>query len=207
MSETHGWFGPVSGLLSATGVVAGMNIFGGIEADPSNSESTVLAQYAESADEVGTAGFIVMFGIGFLLIFLGDVRSRYRAAGASWPADVFLAGGVAFAGAMILGVGIDLAGGVAGENGHVEVAQMAVDFAWESAYLFTPGLLAMGVAAATAAFGHRAQPRWLGALAVLVALGALAPWIGVMVFIAWMVLASLVGVVGARKSMDAAVSA
>ncbi len=204
MGKAHGWFGPLSGLLSVAGVVASISVLEGIEADPSSAASTVLAQYAESADAVGTAAMLSTIGIGFLLIFVAHVRSMFQAAGAGWAGDAFLAGGVALAGAMILMTGVELAGGVAGENGHLEVAQMAVDFSWNSSYLFTPGLLAMGISAAMASFAHRALPAWLGGVAGIVVLGALAPWIGILVFMVWVVLVSIVDLVGAGRSQGVA---
>jgi hypothetical protein len=207
MGKARGWFGPLSGLLFVAGAVASLGIFGGIEADPSSSASTVLAQFAGSSDDIGTAAFLMTVGVGFLLIFLGHVRAMFRAAGAGWATDAFLAGGVALAGAMTLMAGVDLAGGVAGEHGHLAVAQMAVDFSWNSTYLFTPGLLAMGVSAAAASFAHRAMPTWLGGVAVVVALGALAPWLGILVFVAWVVLASIVDLIGVMRSGRTAASA
>ena len=55
---------------------------------------------------------------------------------------------------MIL-TGAQLAGGVAGESGHAEVAQGAIDFLWNGTYLFSPGLLAAGIAAAAASLISR----------------------------------------------------
>jgi hypothetical protein len=89
-------------------------------------------------------------------------------------------------------VGAQLAGGVAGAYGHAEVAQGAVDLLWEGSYLFTPGLVAVGISAAAASFTHKVVPIWLGAFAVVVALGSLAPWMGILVFVAWVLATSIV---------------
>ena len=95
-------------------------------------------------------------------------------------------------------------GAEAGHYGHTEVAQGVVDVLWNASLLLSPGLLAVGIAAAIASFGYGALPKWLGALAVLVALGALAPWIGILVFILWVLAASIVGIIQASRSSSAA---
>ena len=101
-------------------------------------------------------------------------------------------------------MGIQLAGGVAGEHGHAEVAQGALDFFWESTFLFSPGLLAVGIAAAAASFAYRAVPVWLGVFAVVVALGALAPWVGIFIFVLWVLATSIVEIIRTLRPAIAA---
>ena len=199
MSKTGKWFGPVSGILFVAAVVVGGGISSGLDAEPSDSASIVLAEFRENADDIQTAAVLTMLGIGFLLVFLGYLRTKFRDGGSGWAADGFLAGGVALASAWILLVGVQLAGGVAGENGHAEVAQGAIDFMWEGTYIFSPGLLAVGITAAAVSFTHRALPIWLGVFAVVVALGALAPWLGIFVFLAWALVTSLVELIRAFR--------
>lgn len=200
MNKTSRWLGPISGILFVAALALSNNTFNGIEAEPSDSASTALAAFQAGADHIGSAALIEMLGLGFLLLFLGDLRTRLRVKrGPDWTADGILAGGGALVVAVIIVTAFTLAGAVAGENGHVEVAQMAVDFLWEGTYLFTPGLLAFGISAAVAAFGNRAIPRWLGAIAVLVTLGALAPWLGILVFVAWVLAASVVELAAAFR--------
>ena len=62
---------------------------------------------------------------------------------------------------------------------------------WNSSLLLSPGLLAVGIAAAAASFTSGAIPKWLGVFAVVVALGALAPWIGIVIFVAWVLAVSI----------------
>ena len=66
--------------------------------------------------------------------------------------------------------------------------------------------MAVGIAAAAASFINRTLPLWLGAFAVVVALGALAPWLGVFVFVAWVLATSVVELIRAfRPSTQAEV--
>ena len=200
MGKAGKWFGPLSGILFVAAVVAGGGISSGLfHAEPSDSASSVLAEFRENADDIQTAAVLTMLGIGFLLVFLGYLRAKFRDSGAGWAADGFLAGGVALASGWIVVTGVQLAGGTAGESGHAEVAQGAIDFLWNSAFLFTPGLLAVGITAAVVSFAYRALPIWLGVFAVVVALGALAPWMGFFVFLAWVLATSIVELIRALR--------
>ncbi len=204
MGKTGKWFGPFSGILFVASVVAAGGILGELDIEPSDSASSVLAEFREKADDIQTAALVTMLGLGFLLIFLGHLRTKFRDGGSGWAADGFLAGGIALASAWIVLLGVQLAGGVAGENGHAEVAQGAIDFMWEGTFIFTPGLLAVGIAAAAASFINRTLPLWLGVFAVVVALGALAPWLGVFVFVAWVLATSIVELIRAFRPSTAA---
>lgn len=192
MNKANNWFGPIAGLLFVAAVVVGGGVFGGVDAEPSDAASTVVNVFRENAGEIQTAAFLITVGLGFLLVFLGHLRNRLRENGGGWAADGLLAGGIAVVGGWLVLTGFQLGGGVAGDSGHAEAAQTAVDFLWEGTFLFTPGLLAFGIAAIAAGFLSSAIPTWLGGLAVLVGLGALAPWIGIFVFVLWVLLASIV---------------
>jgi len=191
MNKANNWFGPIAGILFVGLVVLAVGMFAGVDAEPSDSATSILAQFQENADNIQTGGLLISLGLGFLLIFVGHLRARMRDSGAGWAADAFLAGGVAVAGAWVVLTGAQLAGGVAGESGHADVARGVIDFLWNGTYLFSPGLLAVGIAAAAASFVSRAIPIWLGVFAVVVALGALAPWLGILVFVAWVLAASI----------------
>ena len=191
MSKANRWFGPIGGILFVVAVVLAVGMFADVDAEPSDSASTVLGQFRANADNIYTAALVLVLGLGFLLIFVGHIRTRMRDSGAGWAADGFLGGGVAVVSGWVVLIGVQLAGAVAGESGHAEVAQGAIDFLWNATLLFSPGLLAAGIAAAAASFVSRALPIWLGVFALVVALGALAPWVGILVFVAWVLAASI----------------
>ena len=163
----------------------------GIDAEPSDPASAVLAELRENADRLGTAALLMAFGVGFLLVFIGHLRVRLRDRGSGWAADVFLAGGLALAAGWIVLLGAQGTGRVAAANGHAEVAQAVIDFLWEGSYIFIPGLLAVGIAASAAGLAYRALPIWLGIFAAMVAVGAVAPWLGILVFVGWVLAASI----------------
>lgn len=191
MGNVSKWLGPLSGVLFVAGLVAGGAVSAELDSEPSDSASRVLAEFREEAGDIQLAAFLGMLGVGFLLIFLAHLRTKFRDGGAGWAADAFFAGGLALAAATIVMTGVRLAGGVAGEHGHAEVAQGVVDFMWEGVFIFSPGLLAVGIAAAAVSLVYRMLPTWLGIFAILVALGALAPWMGIFVFAAWVLAVSI----------------
>lgn len=195
MTTTSRWIGPASGTLFVVGYVLGAGISGEVDAEPTDSGSSVVAAFRDTSDDILLGRFFTVLGIGFLLVFIGHLRTKFHDGGAGWAADGFLAGGVALAGAMILFVGVELAGAEAADRGHTEVAQGAIDFLWNGTLLFSPGLLAVGLTGAIASFLYKMLPVWLGAFSVVVALGALAPWIGIFVFGVWVLAASLVDAV------------
>lgn len=192
MDNVTRWIGAVSGILFVVGFVVGAGISGEVDAEPSDSASSVVAAFRHSSDDILLGRLFTVLGIGFLLIFVAHLRAKFRNGGAGWVADGFFAGGIALASAMIIFVGVEVAGAEAADYGHAEVAQGAVDFLWNGTLLFSPGLLAVGITGAIASFLYRQLPIWLGALAVVVALGALAPWIGIFIFGVWVLAASLV---------------
>ncbi len=204
MGKAGNWFGPLGGILFVAAVFIAIAVSGEFDSEPSDPAAKVLAEFREKADDIQIAGLLTMLGIGFLLVFVGHLRTKFRDGGAGWASDGFLAGGVILASAWVVLTGVELAGGVAGEHGHAEVAQGALDFIWEGVYIFSPGLLAVGIAAAVVSFTYRTLPVWLGVFGVVVALGALAPWVGIFVFVLWVLAASIVEFIEVLRPATAA---
>jgi hypothetical protein len=187
MNAKTRWFGPISGVLAVVLVIVSLNSFGNFDAEPWDSVATIMAELKDSAD----GAIFVMLGAGLFLVYIGHLRARFHEQGAGWAGSVMSAGGVVLVGAALIAVGAQLTGAEAADQGHVEVAQGVVDFTWNAAWLFTPGLLALGIGAATASFSQRVLPVWLGVFGVLIALSAIAPWIGLPLFGLWVLAASI----------------
>ena len=191
MDKARNWLGPLSGIAFFVTFVIGSGIGGQIDSEPTDSASSVLAELRHDAGGIRMGAVFALLGVGFLLIFLAHLRAKFREGGAGWAADGFLIGGVVLAGGLIVFTAVRLAGAEAGDSGHTEVAQGVVDFVWNGTLIFSPGLLALGIAAAVASFTYRIMPTWLGVFSVLVALGTLAPWIGIFLFVVWVLAASI----------------
>jgi hypothetical protein len=111
-----------------------------------------------------------------------------------------------FAGGLALTIGAVTDGAarvmasVGADEGHPQVVRAANDLLWESSALAIPGLLALGISAAVASFAAHAMPWWLGAFSVVIALSALAPWMGVGGFVFWVLAVSVTELVRAVRA-------
>ena len=130
-----------------------------------------------------------LLSLPLLVVFAAGVRPRLAA-----PAgDTFLAGAVLMAVAVVVTAGVaQMATSIDGLAEEVVLARLIVVFDWNSAVLFTPGILAMGASAAIGGRGPRGLPGWLAASAAVVALGAIAPWIGAPLLLLWVLVTSVV---------------
>ena len=207
MSSATRWLGPGSGVLALIAVVISEGISGSIDSEPTDSSSTMLAEFSNSADDIRTGAILGVLGAGFLLVFIGDLRARLRDRGADWAGSVFAAGGVALIAAVLVFVAAELTGAEAGDQGQGDVAQAVVYFNWNGVWLFSPGLLAIGVGVAVASFSFRALPIWLGVFGVLVGVSALAPWVGVPLFGIWVLAASISEIVSMARTQPSTDSA
>lgn len=80
MNARTQWFGPISGVLAVALVIVSQGISGKIDAEPSDSVGTVLAELSGSAD--GT--IFAMLGAGLLLVYIGHLRARFHEHGSGF---------------------------------------------------------------------------------------------------------------------------
>ena len=201
-ADQNSRLGPIAGIVFIASVILSSILFGDVGAEPSATASEVVAQYNDPEQEIELAAFVAMLGIGPLLVFLPVERRRMRARGASWEAETLVLGFAFLAMAAMVDTGVDLMGGVAADHGHETVAQAANDFTWNISLLYSPGLLAIGLAAASAGLRRRGLPRWLGGFGVVVCFGAVMPWIGLFVGLAWMLTLSITELVVRPATME-----
>ena len=200
------WLGPTSGLLFfvavlvSAAVFGGFDFFGGVEVEPSYSPSALLSAIQAKAEAIYNSSLIMLLGVGFLGLFIADLRVRANQAGLGWPSEGFLVGGVLIGAAWLAYLGLQLAAHVVGDYGHVESVQAVIDLLWLAFWLFLPGLFVFGVAAAVAGLRSGFHPVWLGVIGVLVALTAFLPWDGLFVFVVWVAAASVLQLVRNRRA-------
>ena len=187
-------------MLGSAAVFGGFDFFGGVEVSPSNSPQTLLDAIRAKDDAIYNSSLIMLLGLGFLGFFVADLRVRANKAGLGWPSEGFLVGGVLIGAAWLAYLGLQMAAHVVGDNGHVESVQIVIDLLWLAFWLFLPGLLVFGVAAAVAGLRSGFHPVWLGVIGVLVALTAFLPWDGLFVFVPWVAAASIVHLVRVRRA-------
>lgn len=194
--------GPIAGLVFGVSVVVSSILGGDLGSEPTDSATEVVDAYLNTENDIEVAAIVLMFGVGLLLVFLACQRDRMRARNATWEADALVLGFGAIAVTAIVDTGFELMGWVGAEHGHEAVAVAASDFRWNLLWLYTPGLLAVGLAGASAGLRDRGLPRWAGVSAVLVAVGALMPWIGLVVVLLWLIALSAAELFG-RAEPDA----
>lgn len=194
--------GPIAGLVFAATVIVSSILAGSVGTEPSDPATDVVDAYLNPENDIEIAAIVAMVGLGVLFVFLPHQRDRMRARGAGWEADALVLGFVSIAVATILDTGVDLMGWVGADHGHEAVAQAANDFGWNITWLYTPGLLAIGLAGASAGLANRGLPRWLGIFGVVVCVGALMPWIGLFVLLVWVLALSITELFG-KAEFDA----
>lgn len=197
------YLGPGCGVLAVVLVVVSEGITGTLEAEPNDSTSTMLAEFRTNADGIRYGAVVGALALGLLLVYFAHLRARFRDRGAAFAGDLVSIGAAALAVGVLAVTGARLAGAEAGDEGHGEVVRGAVDFLWNAAWLATPGLLVLGIGIAVASFGHRALPIWLGVFGVLVAVSALAPWVGLLLLALWVVAAAVTEIVVGRRQVPA----
>ncbi len=195
--------GPGCGVLAVVAVVVSQGISGDVDSDPTDSTATIVAEFRTSADDIKFGAFVAVVAIGLLLLYIAHLRTRFHEGGARWGGDLVSIGGVTLSTALLIIVAARLAGAEAGEQGHDAVVHGAVDLMWNGAWLFTPGLLALGVGIGVAGLGHRVLPVWLGVFGVLVAVGAVMPWVGLPLFVLWVLAAGVTEIVGIARASSA----
>lgn len=178
-------------VVGSAAVFGGFDFFGGVEVNPQNPPEVLLSAIRAKEDVLLQSSLIMLVGIAFLGFFVADLRVRTRDAGIGWPSEALLIGGVLIAAAWLVYLGLQLAAHVVSDYGHIDSVQVVIDLLWLAFWLFLPGVLVSGVAAAAVGLRSRFHPLWLGAFGVLVAVSALLPWDGLFVFVAWVAAASI----------------
>lgn len=197
----RGWIGPISGLLffaallASAAVFGGFDFFGGVDVDPSWSTDRLLVALRAKEGAILNSSLIMLVGIGFLGIFIADLKVRADEAGLGWSREGFMIGGALIGSAWLFYLGLQVAAHVAADHGHYESVQVIIDLLWLAFWLFLPGLFIFGVSAVIAGLRGELHPKWLGVIAILVALTAFLPWDGLFVFVVWVAAESVLHLV------------
>ena len=98
------------------------------------------------------------------------------------------------------GLALDLATtSVSNYGADTQVAKTLFALQWNYIWLFAPPLIALTAGASAVIIRFRALPRWIGWLGVVVAVSLLMPWIGVIIFLGWVVVVSAVLLLRTRR--------
>src|ERR1700716_211230 len=193
----HGWsrWAPLTGLISAVLGVAGAAIE--IVTNPPGSDATgkeVIAFYSSQGGEQLLAAALLALAFVFFLFFAGTFRSYLREVPElDGLSTIALAGAVVETAGQTIGAGYvwTLAQGA----GHLDSsAAQALDALNNNAVATnTAGMIVFGIAAGLAILRGGLQPRWLGWVAIAMAVVVVTPLEGFsfLALVVWMVIVSI----------------
>lgn len=201
------WFGPVSGILFVVLLGVAFATGSAANADPEGSAVKIAAEL-EAAQDGGSAFYgLFVLSVFFFLFFLAYLRDRLGRVGeqGAWMVSVLWGSGLLFAAMALLIGSVQAAQFVVSDYGpDTQVAKTLAVIGWDNALVLGPPVGAFGASAAVLILRYKVLPWWLGALAVLVFLSGLAPWMAPVVLLPWVLLTSIVLLVEASKPPTAA---
>ena len=167
--------GPGAGVLLGLGGVVLLVVLLGQDlgyVSPRESAEAVTGFLEANADRFRVMSLIQLGFAVLLLIFVADLFERLRGAlpdSARWLSTAFLAGGLLFAGGLVLSAALGYGASSIHDFGEdVQTARALHALSTESLGAIIPGVAVMTTAAAAASLGFRALPRWLGVFALVV---------------------------------------
>jgi hypothetical protein len=204
MNRSKEWLVPLTGVVFFVLAVVGF-VVSGEPPDPSDDSAQKIVEfYVDNKDSVMVGAVVVTIASTFLIFFFGYLRKVLRAAeGESGMLSL-----VAFAGAVIfaLGVAIDstLSFALAETADDIDpTAVQALSALWSNDFLpFALGVQVFLLATGLSVVLHGALPKWLGWVAILLAVIAVTP-IGFVAFLGagvWLLIVSVLLSVRARAA-------
>jgi hypothetical protein len=175
VSDRWARFAPLLGVLFAVLTIVGF--VGSPETPEGNASSAaVIAFYRDHASEVKTFNVIFVLAFVLLVLFAGALRSYLRRTpAAEGPAAIALAGAVLMAAGAIIGSSVEF--GLAENLNHLEPAT-AQALNLLSDEIFLPvlcGAFLFAISSGIAVLRGAALPKWLGWVAIVIAVLALVP--------------------------------
>lgn len=189
--------GALSGVLFAVLMMAGFGIGQGAIAgdlDPDSPSATIAKALADGSDQLQRAGIVLLFGLLSFFWFLGYLRRTLQAAEGEggWLGSVAYGGGLVTVAVMLGLLAIQFAAAAVSAETDTQVAKTLLTIQWEYIILFAPPWVAFTLATSVIAIRFRALPRWVGWVGVPAAVTMLAPWIGIIVVMVWVLVVSIV---------------
>ena len=186
--------GALTGILFVVLVAVSMGITRGIDIEPSDSSIEIAREYVDRSDQADTGALIGLVGLVIFFGFLAYFRRRLQQAegDGGWLTSTAYGGGLVTAAMLLVMLSMTLATTSVSPNVDTVVAKVYATWLWNSVWVFAPPMMAFTLGASLVIARYGALPRWIGWIGFLVALTLFAPWIGVAVTLAWILLVSLV---------------
>jgi hypothetical protein len=195
MSDRWGRLAPLTGVLFAVLVICAVFTSGEETPKASAGVAKVVAFYAKNRSEVETSGILFALAFLVLVLFAGALRSYLRRTGAAdGLGALVLAGGILMAAGALTGTGLEY--GIAHNLQHLS-PQAVQTLNFISQELFLPvlaGAFILAVCSGLAILGGAALPKWLGWVAVVLAIVVLIPpasFPALIGFVVWSIIVSI----------------
>ena len=198
------------GALSGIVFVVLLVISGGIaesndDADlsPESPSAEIAREFVDQGgqDEVGV--LVAFVGLIFFFWFLAYFRLQLQQSEGEggWLHSVAYGGGLVGAGMLLVLGGLDLATtSVSNYGPDTEVAKALFALTWNSIWLIAPPLIALTAAASVVIIRFGALPKWVGWVGIVVAVSLFMPWIGIVGFMLWVLIVSVVLLIRAGRT-------
>lgn len=184
---------PLAGVLAASLAAAG-NLTIDEFPEGTTDGATLRTYYLAHGPHVALGGTLLMWSAICLGIFAAAVWARVRVSAPSVVAGLVLLGGAVETAAELNDAAIYHFLGANGANSHIAPAALQ---AWQlagSEIGTFGGLALMLLGVGVAALGFRAVPRWLGTVALLLAVALFTPvsFLASLIFLLWLAVAGIV---------------
>jgi hypothetical protein len=198
------WLAPLAGIVFFVLAVVGFLVQGEPPDVTEEPVREVVEHYTDNKDSVMVGSAIVTIGATFFVLFFGYLRKVLRAA----EGEGGVLSLVAFAGAVIFAIGVAVDGTISFALAETAddidpTAVQALSALWENDFLpFALGVQVMLLATGLSVIRHGALPKWLGWVALLLAVIAVTP-IGFIAFLAtgiWVLVVSVLLTLRARAA-------
>jgi hypothetical protein len=206
------WWAPLTGVLFIALLIIGFAV-GGDPPDADSAPDEIVDWYVDNKDSVELSSFLAAIGGAVLIFFVGYLRKVLRAAeGEGGMLSILTLIGAAI---FVTGLAIDATVGFAiaeaaddvTPDGNVDpLSIQALEAFWDNDWLpFAVGIEVLILSSGLSIVRHGALPKWLGWVAILLAIVALTP-IGFAAFIGtaiWILVVSVMLTLQARSGPSA----
>jgi len=197
----RGWLAPLTGVVFVVLVVIAFSIAGEPpEADSSSQE--IVDFYVDNKDSVSTGAFVATLAVLFLVFFANHLRRVLEAAGDAALSATVLVGAAMMAVGVAIDSTISLALAQAAEDIEATSVQ-TLQALWDNDFLpIALGTVVFLISAGISIVRTAAVPRWLGWVALVLAVLGVTP-LGFVAFLGagvWILVVSVVLALRARRA-------
>jgi len=201
---------PLTGLVSAVFGTAGAAVeIVGNAPDSDTSGKDVIAFYAAHGGTQQLGSALLALAFAFLIFFVGSLRAHLRQTPVLEAlSTVALAGAVLETAGQTMGAGFVWT--LAQDAGHLDpsAAQALNALSNDAVATNTAGMIVFGIAAGLAVLRSRSFPRWLGWIAIAMAVLVVTPAesLSFVALVVWMVIVSILMWIRKRQDVTTAVA-